>query len=180
MKKDKAFLKIDGLTAIEFILYKLKDICTEIIVVTNYPQRYRRFMNKPFSAKVVRDLIPHAGPLGGIYTGLSRADNFFSCVIACDMPLVNKGLINFMRSNARNYAAVVPRPKGLNEPLFAIYSKDCLEPIKRCLQKSRLKASGFLKDIKVKYIADYDITKFDPFGLSFFNMNTLNDYQRLT
>lgn len=46
--------------------------------------------------QVIEDVQPDKGPLSGIYTGLKNAKHDWVLVLACDMPLFDKDLINWL------------------------------------------------------------------------------------
>lgn len=177
MLKDKALLSFEDKPMLEIIIEKLKRISSEIIVVTNSSLLSRLVsLTKKYKLKMIDDLIPHQGPLGGIYTGLLVSSNLYNFVVACDMPLLNTELINYMKKGIRGLAAVIPCIDGYPQPLFALYSKRCIGPIRKRLLSRGLKVSSFFADVKVRYITDDEITRFDPQYLSFFNINNLDDY----
>src|SRR3990167_6096420 len=92
MGRDKAFLKIGALTAVEFQLQRLRPLFEEIILSTNTPEKFTTL-----DIPAISDMIPHRGPLGGIYTALSSVKNPYLFAIACDMPCVSPVLIQYMR-----------------------------------------------------------------------------------
>jgi molybdopterin-guanine dinucleotide biosynthesis protein A len=170
---DKAFLKIGGKTLIEQILEKLLRIGDDVIVVTNSPERYNHL-----GVRLVSDISPGKGALGGIYSGLKASKNEYSFVVACDMPFLNVNLIRYMTLLASGHDVVIPRVNGLLEPLHAIYSKRCIPSIERLLEKDDLKIVRFFSDVRVRYVEKEEINVLDPKHLSFFNINTLEDLEK--
>lgn len=128
--------------------------------------------------RFVEDYIPGMGPLGGIYTGLSEASSFHSLVVACDMPFLNRSLLEYMVELAPSYDFIVPRVKGELEPLHAVYSKNCLEPMARRLRRGELRIIGFAEEVRVRIVEEAEMDRFDPEHLSFFNINTADDLRR--
>ncbi|MFN3966635.1 MAG: molybdenum cofactor guanylyltransferase [Endomicrobiia bacterium] len=170
---NKAFLKIIGMEIIEIIVDKFKDIFEEIIVVTNSTEEYQHL-----EVKLVKDIIPNKDSLGGLYSGLVNSKNQYNFVVACDMPFVNVELIKFMKSNYNSFDVVVPKLKNGYEPLHAIYSKNCIGPVKKQIERNNLKIIDFFSEVRVKEITEDTIRQFDPQLLSFFNINTEDDYQQ--
>lgn len=127
MGTNKAFLKLDGILLIERIKAVLNELFPEIIIVTNDPLSYTRL----FSAVIVTDIYKNKGALGGIYAGLFFASENHAFITACDMPFINKDLIAHLAGLAANYDIVVPQGADGMQPLHAVYSKNCLAPIKR-------------------------------------------------
>lgn len=191
MGTNKAFLKMpSGGTVIETILSKLARLCEEMILVASRPQRYERL-----EAKVVADIYPGKGSLGGIYTGLSTMSHSHGLVVACDMPFLNLPLLRYMLVLSPEYDVVVPKAlpwgglKGSKEgketakehllhPLHAVYAKSCLEPMRALLESGDLRIISFYPQVRVRYVEGGEIDLFDPEHLSFFNINTPADLRR--
>jgi len=128
--------------------------------------------------RIAPDKHSGAGPLGGIHAGLSQANSYHALVVACDMPFLNERLLRHMIDVRADYDVVMPRPQGLTEPLHAIYSKRCLEPLEAVLKDGGRKIVDFLPGTQVLYMEDEEVRRYDPELLSFFNVNTQADLDR--
>jgi len=170
---DKAFLRIGGRVLIEGIVEKMARIGDEVIIVTNSPQKYGHL-----EARLVGDIYPGKGSLGGIYSGLRAARSEYGLVVACDMPFLDLRLLRYMILLSPGQDVVIPRVGELTEPLHAIYSRRCLQPIERVLAAGSLKIIDFFPEVRVRYIEEQEIKLFDPQCLSFFNINTPADLQK--
>ncbi len=170
---DKAFLRIGGLTLIEGVVEKMARIGDEVIIVANSPQEYDHL-----EARLVGDIYPGTGALGGIYSGLRAARSDYGLVVACDMPFLDLRLLRYMILLSPGQDVVIPRVGGLTEPLHAIYSKECLQPMERLLSARRLRIVGFFPEVRVRYIKEHEVKLFDPQCLSFFNVNTPADLEK--
>jgi len=166
--KEKASLKFGKTYLIEVIAEKLKDFFEEIVLIIANDSFKYRFPE----TRTVTDIIPGKGPLGGIYTGLLVSQSKYNFICACDMPFLNLNLLKFMVSQINGNDAVIPIIKDFTEPLHSIYSKSCLPAIKYQLQTGDLKIKDFFPKIKCKYVPEDKIRKYDPYLLSFFNLNT--------
>jgi molybdopterin-guanine dinucleotide biosynthesis protein A len=171
---NKAFLKIGETPIIEVIIKILQKVFNQIIIVTNNTEKFQYI-----GVKIVKDLIPEKGPLGGIYSGLKISGDFHNFVVACDMPLLNTDLIKFMLENKNGFDAIVPKLDASYQPLYAIYSKNCTNVIKTQIQDGNLKITDFLHNVRLKEISKETIKMFDPKLLSFFNINTYTDYKEV-
>ena len=129
-------------------------------------------------ARIVADVYPGKGALGGIYTGLASSDSFHNLVVAADMPFLNPSLLRYLMRLSADSDVVMPKVRGEIEPLHAVYSRHCLEPIRHHLEKDSLKIRDFLQRVRVRYVEEAEIETFDPKHLSFFNVNTLADLRR--
>lgn len=170
--QEKAFLRIDETTIIEKQIRALSKILDEIIIVTNERLRY-----KNLDAKVVTDIIPDSGPLGGLYSGLAISSNIHCFLIGCDMPFVNLNLIKHMIDKIGEKDIIVPMSAGGKEALYAIYSINCLGNVKNQVEKGQFKLVDILKFHKVEYISNEEVKRFDPEEYSFFNVNCPSDYE---
>jgi len=170
---DKAFLKIGNQILIEGIVEKMAQIGDEVIIVTNSPQRYGHL-----AARLVGDIYPGTGVLGGLYSGLRAAHSEYGLVVACDMPFLDLRLLRYMILLSPGHDVVIPRVGGLTEPLHAIYSKECLQPIERLLSAGGFKIIGFFPEVRVRYVEEEEIKLFDSQCFSFFNINILEDLEK--
>ncbi|MBM4464767.1 MAG: molybdenum cofactor guanylyltransferase [Chloroflexi bacterium] len=170
---DKAFLKIGSRVLIEGIVEEMARIGDEVIIVTNSPEKYDYL-----ETRLVGDIYPGTGVLGGIYSGLRAAQSDYGLVVACDMPFLNLKLLRYMILLSPGYDVVIPRIGELTEPLHAIYSKRCLQSIERLLATGSLKIIDFFPEVRVRYVEEQEIKLFDSQCLSFFNINTPADLER--
>jgi len=175
MGTNKAFLEIEGKRLIDRITLMFRDIFREVILVTNSPLDYL-----DQDCVIAVDIFKNKGALGGIYTGLFHASFDHVFVSACDMPFLNRSFIEHMIKYADRYDIVVPEPPDGLQPLHAIYSKRCLSPIKKLMDTGNLKITGFYKGLKTMVIPEADIKPFDPKGKMFMNVNTRENFERIS
>jgi len=128
--------------------------------------------------RIVTDIYPGKGALGGIYTGLVVSNSFYNLVVACDMPFLNPNLLRYMVPLAPGFDAVIPRFANMVEPLHSVYSKDCLVSIETLLRQGSLNVYAFFNLVKVRYVEAEEIDRVDPEHLSFFNINTGEDLDK--
>jgi molybdopterin-guanine dinucleotide biosynthesis protein A len=148
---DKSFIRVGGISLIQRIINTLKEIFEEIILVTNRPRDYSVFRKDCF---IISDIITGAGPLSGIYSALSKTEKEAVFFVACDMPFLHNGLIRkqlacFKKTNSD---VLVPRIKGLIQPLHAVYKRSLKNSLYRYLKNtSDYSIKGFLKSTCVYY-----------------------------
>jgi molybdopterin-guanine dinucleotide biosynthesis protein A len=179
--RNKAFIELPtGETILQHTINILQEIFPEIIIVTNQSQdpEFGKDAYLKFNAQVVEDLIKESGPLGGIFTGLCYSVSKHNFVVACDMPFIQPALIRLLLEECGNYDVVIPEIDGEVEPLFAVYSKNCIPVMFEHLQKQNLKIREVLSKLKVRKIREKEINQVDPQHLSFFNINTEEDLKR--
>jgi len=173
MKVNKAFIRFQGRPLIEAVMESLSPLCGELIIVTNTPELYRHL-----PARLVSDVYPGTGALGGLYSGLRAACHDYTLAVACDMPFLNTQLLRYLIYQAPGYDIVIPRPGNYLEPLHALYHRHCLGPMERVLQAGGLRIVDFFPEVRVRYVEEDEINLLDPEHLSFLNINTPADLER--
>jgi len=123
-------------------------------------------------------VIPGGGVLSGLHAGLLVARHELAVVVACDMPFLSVALLQHMASRAPGYDAVVPRWQGEVEPLHAIYSCHCIAAIELILRRGGGRIVELYAHVNVRYLEPDEIVRFAPEGLSFFNVNSPQDWAR--
>jgi len=127
------------------------------------------------------DLIPSLGPIGGLYTALKLYNDVdFVFLVACDMPLIKKEVLEYMKAtlNGQSFSYIPKLENGFIEPMFAFYSSKLLPIVERNIKANDLKLRSLLID-KVQYLEVYKIKDIDPELLSFLNINTKSDFDRI-
>lgn len=174
MGRPKAFLPFEGSTVIGHIVSEIKDLFSEIFIVANEVESF-----EDLGVDVVKDILPHRGPLGGILSGLMTSSNHYAFVMACDMPLIDKRLVRELVSRRQdNDVVVLSHPQGI-EPLFGVYSKNCIKPLEESLFAGNLSVQDFLSGLKAG-VYEWMPERADAETLPpFFNINTPQDYSRV-
>ena len=167
MGEDKAFIEIEGVPIVRRIYNLFKELFQEIIIVTNQKELFSNFDSRIYS-----DLLPNKGVLGGLYTGIFYSTFNYSFCVACDMPFIKKPLVQYLMNHLQENDVIVPRTKDGLQPLHAIYSKNCLEPIKKIIEQGKYSIIDFYDMVKVKIIQEDDFISLDPHRESFINVNT--------
>lgn len=170
MGTDKSFVPLLGKPLIEHVLERTEGLGDDTILITNSPDSYA-YLDLP----LYRDIHPGHGPLGGLHTALSHADHPHVLVVACDMPWLSRPLLAHMLSLRTTADVIIPRWQERPEPLHAIYSRACLEPVEKKLEADQLKLTSFYDLVLVRYLEPDEIIRLDPEGRSFANVNTPGD-----
>jgi molybdopterin-guanine dinucleotide biosynthesis protein A len=168
---DKILEKIGDKSLLERVVSRIDTFSENIIIVTAHERTFARLAKHP-KVKTVSDILPGQGSLGGIYTGLVTSSSFYNLVVAADMPFLNESLLRYMIDKAEGFDFILPRVEGLFEPLHAIYSRNCIAPIKAILEQGKRVIIELFNYVKVRYIETEEVDRFDPKHLSFFNINT--------
>jgi len=171
---DKALLPWRGSTLIEYLVAYVQELSDDVLVITGAERRYQELLNVPIFADEIGD----AGPLGGLYTGLKHARYSYSLVIACDMPLLSRAVIDTLKSNIEGAVwAVVPSIQNYRVPTFAVYYKDCLFIIEKLRAQGRFSLQALLDSVPLKIVSENELRAVDPTLRSFVNINTQADWE---
>jgi len=174
--RSKALQAIGGKSLIQWVVDRLAILSTEIIIATAHGEAIPS--SSAVRIKTVADIYPGKGPLMGIYSGLIASSSSRAIVVGCDTPFLSAGLLEYMTQICSTFDIVVPRIKNKLEPLCAVYSKNCSGHIQRLLEQNELRIDKLFSMVKVKYVEEDEINRFDPEHLSFFNINNQDDLDR--
>ena len=174
--RNKALERIGDQTLIERVVGCIAPVSAEVIVVVASPPKAAA-LPLPAEVRVVSDRYPRCGSLGGIFTGLSASREPWILLVACDMPFLDPRLMRRLMAMRRGVDAVVPCLEGRPEPLHALYSKACLDPMERMLQMGLLKIAPLFEMVRVRYVDERTIDRIDPHHRSFFNVNSPADVE---
>jgi molybdenum cofactor guanylyltransferase len=173
--RNKVVEKIGNQSLLERVVSSLSSFKSDIFIVSAKDSSLPQLTDYPM-VKIVEDIYPGKGSLGGIYSGLVSSRSFYNLVVACDMPFLNLDLLRYMLDIAGGNDVVVPRiSQDIFEPLHAIYTKNCIAPLELLIRKDRFKILELYPMVKVRYVKVDEIDRFDPEHLSFFNVNTEAD-----
>lgn len=180
MGRNKALMRLGDETLISRTLKRLRIVTDEIILISNSANLYTEL-----GVQVYEDLIPDSGALGGVYTGLRCTANNTVLCVACDMPFLQPKLMRYLVSVLGEYDAVVPYTRGVKESnpklqtLCAVYSRHCRQVIRQMLDEGELRLHALCDRVTVRMVPPDEWQDFDPKGLSFVNINTHEDFERV-
>ncbi|MGC9964551.1 MAG: molybdenum cofactor guanylyltransferase [Syntrophobacteraceae bacterium] len=173
--KNKAFQQYGGKRLLDRAIESLSPFCDSIMVVVNEIGPYL-----DTGLMLAMDVIPHQGPLGGIYTALLFSPLEWVLVKATDMPFLVPEMASLLIESKDGFDAVVPKFKDNYDPLVALYNRRCLPAIARRLaMPDERRVIGFYGEIRLRTIAEEIWRKVDPDALSFKNVNTPSDLAEL-
>ncbi|HEY6838857.1 MAG TPA: molybdenum cofactor guanylyltransferase [Geobacteraceae bacterium] len=171
MGRDKAFLKIGGVPLYERMLRVLEDNFDAVILVGDSDDRF--ICHLP----IYPDIHPGSA-LGGLFTGIQRATTDRIFVAPCDIPFPSAPLVRYLCAASEGNDVTVPLTANGLEPLFAVYRKSCLPPMKTLLKARDFRIRMFYPAVKVRYVGVDEISLHDPNGTAFVNLNTPAEYER--
>jgi molybdopterin-guanine dinucleotide biosynthesis protein A len=174
MGEDKRYLVVGEQTLLERGLAVLRSIFQEVLVIIAQD-------SPPLDvgARVVRDLVPDCGSLGGLYTGLTQATTPYIFVVACDMPFLDPAVIAQFTNRRGSADIVMAKLSARLHPMHALYGKRCLPIVEQMIQARELKIQEMVSQasLRVRYVTEADLLTIDPSGRSFQNVNTPEDLE---
>ena len=176
MGEDKALKPFLGRPLIQRVIDRLSPIADQMIVTTNRPDDYR-FLD----LRLISDLKPGRGALGGLYTAIASASHPIVAVVACDMPFASATLIEAAGRLMVEEESDVVIAKGEEgyEPLHAIYRREtCLPAIEAAIEADQWKVIAWFPQVKVRVLTPEEIRFHDPKGLAFWNVNTPEEFEK--
>jgi molybdopterin-guanine dinucleotide biosynthesis protein A len=174
MGENKAFIRVKGRRIIDRTAELFHELFEHVILVTNEPATYS-YLN----LEIVVDLIPESSALIGIYTGLFYAATPYCFIVACDMPFLNRKVIDYMVSIRKDYDVVIPVLDDGYHPIHALYSRRCITPIKQLIRTGNFKITDFFNRVRVRKVTPEELRAVDPPMKAVLNINTPEDLERV-
>ncbi len=169
MGTDKGFLVLNGKAIVQHVIEQIQPALDKVIIVSDNPH-YQKF-----GLEIIGDLIKNIGPAGGIYSALNHASSNQIFIVSCDVPFINSAAVNFMIEASKQSQITLPQHENKIEPLFGIYSKQCLPQWKKNIQQGIIKLQSLVSQFDLLKVNVDNNTLFDK---SFFsNINTKTDFE---
>ena len=171
---DKALLKFGEGTLLENLVQLTTSLFSETFIIASQGKNYQRLNLR--GAVILNDFWENKGPMVGLYTGLSYSPHQVSCVLTCDMPLVDASLLRKLALFwQEGHDAVWPEDsEGRWQPFPGIYCRSSHHFIRLLLDRGET-AMHRLFDILV--IRPLVLGKKESEVLA--NINTPEDYRRV-
>jgi molybdopterin-guanine dinucleotide biosynthesis protein A len=167
MGRDKAALILDGESLLARVVRQLSAVTRHVLVVG---PRERELLVP--GVRIVPDVRPGLGPLGGIYSALLAAETDLVFVAGCDMPFVRPPFVRFLLGLAEAHDVVVPRSARGTEQLHAVYSRGCLPAIAARLEGGDPSVASLYQHVTARVVEPDEWAPYDPDGISTCNVNT--------
>ena len=174
MGEDKALIRLAGIPLIERVLARIDSLADEILITTNRPETLA-YLN----LRMVGDDVPGAGALHGLKTALRAARGEVVLILSCDTPFASRELLEHLLIRAHEADLIVPKHVDKYEPLQAVYNRArCLPAVEAAIVSGERRMVSFYPQVHVLPIEENVLSRLDPSGLSFFNVNTAEDLAR--
>jgi len=127
---------------------------------------------------MVHDEAAFEGPLDALRRGLDALGHQVAFACSCDLPLLNADVAAALVAMIADFDAVIPEVGGKLQPLHAVYRKRCARMIESLAVTGEKRLTAFAGKIGARKVDEDGIRKIDPQLMSFFNVNTPDDYRR--
>ena len=154
----------------EIAIERLSVHCDKIIISANSE------VYDHLGLEVVHDIFPDIGPMGGLYSALTKSTTEYNIVLSVDLPFVNDGLINHIIDSAKGFQLAVPW-SGIEhyEPLCACYHISVLGLLKEAISLGNFKLPSLFQQLTVNNLIINSKLPFYNDNL-FFNINSTSDF----
>ncbi|WP_367568668.1 molybdenum cofactor guanylyltransferase [Lacrimispora sp.] len=169
---DKAFLMDEQHYLLLETARSLKRLFEQVVLVSDTKSKFAGVEGfEEFG--ILEDRYIQKGPIGGVSTALEQIQTEYAFIMACDMPLMNLGLIDRMyRKLGREQVLLCSHGEKL-EPLFAFYHKSCLPAFRKQIEEGQLKLRSAFSELQV---GTYCLSEAEISAIT--NLNTPEDVER--
>src|SRR5882762_3335541 len=171
MGTSKALLLFDDEPLIVHVVATLQRLFADVVVVAAPGQDL-----PSMPVRLVSDEVAYQGPVGGIYYGLMATGSDAAFVTSCDSVFLNIDLIAHLLDQLPEHDVVVPHWQGRFQPLHAVYRRSVSPLLAEQLARGQLRPVHLFDKVRLRRVDEDEIRRFDPEGVSFYNMNTPEDY----
>ena len=169
MGTDKGFLVLNNKPFVQYSIDALKPLVSEIIIVSDHPAY------DVFGLKRITDIEKDAGPVSGIYSGLSASSTSYNIVLSCDIPLITTEVLQLLLDAVDDTSEIIQAEShGKSMPLIAIYKKEVSKTFKYFLEQGERRLRIVVNACKSK-----NISLNDEFTSSTMNVNTPNELKTI-
>ena len=175
MGRSKASLKFGSSTLLDRVVTEMKRVFDDVVIVVSPTE-----LIEIAGVLTVHDEAEYAGPIGALERGMlaAKSETIFAC--SCDVPFVSADLALALAGMLSDCDALIPHVEGKLQTLHAMYRKKCAKVLATMRAKGEHRLHEIVNFAKVRIITEDEIRALDPKAdmRSFFNVNTLEDYQR--
>jgi molybdopterin-guanine dinucleotide biosynthesis protein A len=176
--QNKALLSFSNEKLIQRQIRIMRNICDEIILVTNDPRSFLPLLGN--SIRIITDYVAGKGPLGGMHAAFTLSKYPDLWVLGCDMPFISYNAADMMWRCKKELKrdAVVPFISGRLHPLHGIYDKNCLAPITSMLELHQYRMEDLFNAIRYEPVGETFFLEQESDFRFLMNINTPEEYRQ--
>lgn len=142
MGRDKATVELGGRALIEYPLRALQQVAQRVVLACGPTPRYGELgLELALDPQAFDD----GGPLAGLLAGLEVSATEWTALLACDMPRADARVLHELLARAERDdldACLLELDRG-SQPLFAVYRRTCLQPVRDALAAGERRMIAF-------------------------------------
>jgi molybdopterin-guanine dinucleotide biosynthesis protein A len=173
MGMDKAELEFAGVPLARRVAGALAQVAERVIVASGDGSRLGWL-----GLEQVPDVVPDAGPLGGLVAGLEAAHTMLVVTAAVDMPFASPPLFRLLADEWSGEDALVPVSDHGPEPLHAVYATTATATLRAALDRGQRSVIGALAGLRVRAVSRREWERVEPDGAFARNLNLPEDLHR--
>ncbi|WP_435194173.1 molybdenum cofactor guanylyltransferase [Natronomonas sp. EA1] len=179
---DKAVAPLAGVPMIRRVADRLVPLVDAIVINGRPDQREAieaALADLSLPVSYAPDETPDEGPMAGIGTGLRAVDTEYAVVVACDMPFLDRGVVELLFERAAGHDAAVPKlDDGWYQTTQAVYRADAMaDACERAVARGDRKILAPLEELDWVVISEAELESAGSLE-SFRNLNTQAEFER--
>jgi molybdenum cofactor guanylyltransferase len=146
--EDKGLIRWQGQHLIEYVLKKIQDGFSQVIISAN--RNIDTYLT--FGYPVIEDSISgYQGPLAGLYSAMQSCNEAeYIMVLPCDCPTVPNDLFSRLSealAHAPDSKIAIADDGNRLQPLFGLYHHSLKATLQYALENDQLKVQGFISEL---------------------------------
>lgn len=176
MGSDKALLPFGDYCLIEYLVRKFSPHFSRIYLSVKKKGDYSHLN---LQVTEIPDIYPNAGPMSGIFSGLSMIHEEAAFFMSVDTPFMEPETgIALLEAMDDSDICTIRGKAGYLETSTAAYHKNCITSIGKCLLLHQFTFKTLREKCRTRYITEKALSDYttSPIDVQFYNLDTRNDY----
>lgn len=155
MSQEKPALQYHDKPQVRYCFDLLSEICAETYV-SLHPEQADSLPVE--GLPIIEDRFVGFGPMGGILSAFTKAPDAAWCVVACDMPFLNRDTLARLRAGRNPFRAATAfqSSNGRPEPLCTIYEPKSVFSLHRSMAQGSYKLNTVLADARAHLLEPHE------------------------
>lgn len=134
-------------TLLERAVELIRPYCRDVLISGDSPAY------ENMRCKKIPDMQPDLGPLGGIYTAFKHTDTPYLLFLTCDMPLMNRSLIErLLTHDPLKEVALWQEIEGTLQLFPSLFSRNILQLVEGKIRRKELSIRSILSEVSFRLI----------------------------
>ena len=176
MGSDKALLPFGDYCLIEYLVKKFQPYFSNIYLSVKRKGDYAH-LNLPVTE--IPDIYPNAGPMSGVFSGLSMINEDAAFFMSVDTPFLEPETgVALLEAIDDSDICTIRGKASYLETATAAYSRNCITTIGKCLLLHQFTFKTLREKCKTKYLTEKAVAEYVncPVDVQFYNLDTRPDY----